>query len=260
MVRPFGPKCVASPDCFMCCVLSVPIDYFPNQAMMLSFTCISPPHAPGTVDVHLYANGTRISDFPVPFDYECPPGTEDPSNPLEDCVLCQPGYFSNSRSGSCEECPVGTYSNTTGAVNCTACPAGTVSITPHATSASVCIPCGLGYYWFNGQCLPCPIGSFTEYAMLPVVWIHANDCNISSPAVKLDNLLASFALLVNIPHQTLVFGATPALPDNVVSLTPSPTPLLALVSLVPLFICGGLILTSFVRLPTQLLYPYPWYD
>lgn len=142
----------------------VPTNYFPKQNMLMQFNCTSPPHIPGTVDVHIYVNGTQISNIPTRFNYECPPGTASPINPSDDCIPCQPGYYSPDRNGTCLECPIGTYSTKSGAVGCTTCPIGTVSATPHAISSAVCIPCAVGYYWNNGQCIPCPIGTFTRCA------------------------------------------------------------------------------------------------
>lgn len=137
------------------------VEYFPQQDMMMQFNCVSPPHAAGTVQINLIWNGTIITDFSVPFDYSCPPGTEEPAVATDNCVSCQLGYFQPTH-GSCSKCPANSYADIIGATNCTMCPAGTVSTTIGATSSAVCIPCGTGYYWSDYQCLPCPSGSFTD--------------------------------------------------------------------------------------------------
>jgi hypothetical protein len=112
------------------------------------------------------------------FDLAPPAGATCPSNAVPlvvhgrtFCTFCEAGQYKSS-SGSCEQCPAGTYQALIGATSCTACPAGYVcyagSSQPgtcpqgtHAPSlgASDCLLCPANTFSTtptSATCTPCP--------------------------------------------------------------------------------------------------------
>ena len=73
-----------------------------------------------------------------------------------------PGATSLS-AATCTDCPVGTYSNTTGAVNCTSCFDGWTTFGPGSTFCfpmKDCLP-GTWRTTDDGSCIPCEPGTFS---------------------------------------------------------------------------------------------------
>ena len=70
------------------------------------------------------------------------PGTKSPSQ-IENCTLAGKGYYvPNAGSAVQTQCPVGTYSESTGRQSCTTCPVGKYA----AVGSASCKTAGNGYY------------------------------------------------------------------------------------------------------------------
>jgi hypothetical protein len=108
------------------------------------------------------ATGTPLTvntcSGPCSAGYACPAGSTNNT-----AIVCVAGQYSVASSGSCTQCPAGTYGTGDGLSACTgvcsagfACPAG--STTPTATE------CPAGQYSTEGaaSCIPCPSGSYGE--------------------------------------------------------------------------------------------------
>ena len=86
--------------------------------------------------------------------YSCLPGTGGVG-----CPLCAAGTYSSTlpaQASTCQACPAGTWSATTGATQCTPCLSGTYSTTVGASASSVCLPCAGGRWSTIGStaCVP----------------------------------------------------------------------------------------------------------
>jgi hypothetical protein len=110
----------------------------------------------------------------------CPAGTfNDITTTLQSCTPCPSGKFSIGGAQLCEDCPIGTYYNSSGASSCLSCPRGTYADTQlsylcnvcpgntstastGSTSVNQCYQgyCSPGYSNFvNGSCSPCLKGT-----------------------------------------------------------------------------------------------------
>lgn len=117
--------------------------------------------------------------FPNPPN-RCPNGTTSYLGATS-CKTCGPGRFISSSSDAigfssfdwryygwqqspadCYDCPVGTFSNSSGSLSCTPCPVGTYTESPRSTS---CQPCPAGRYMKGVECLPCPVGAYCMRAV-----------------------------------------------------------------------------------------------
>ncbi|PVD38421.1 hypothetical protein C0Q70_01036 [Pomacea canaliculata] len=94
------------------------------------------------------------------------------------CVQCVAGSFLNSATNMCEQCAVGTYTNSPGQTQCTPCPQNQTTLRVGSTSCvekcseggyynltnNACQPCFKNFYQPNKgsvACFPCPPNSFT---------------------------------------------------------------------------------------------------
>jgi hypothetical protein len=83
-------------------------------------------------------------------------------------TMCAAGKYGTPAATSlsaatCTDCPVGTYSNTTGAVNCTSCFDGWTTFGPGSTFCfpmKDCLP-GTWRTTDDGSCIPCAPGTFS---------------------------------------------------------------------------------------------------
>ena len=66
------------------------------------------------------------------------------------CAQCPSGEYQagcqGGNVGTCTSCPMGAYSNFSGATVCSPCPNGTYSNHTGATACASCQPCSPGYY------------------------------------------------------------------------------------------------------------------
>jgi hypothetical protein len=87
---------------------------------------------------------------------QCPPGAEWDALSCEGCPI---GYFSNTTGLVCDPCPAGSYINSIGATTCTLCKAGSSS----QPGKNSCSPCPAGTFAGadgSPECYPCPVGYY----------------------------------------------------------------------------------------------------
>jgi hypothetical protein len=109
----------------------------------------------------------------------CPAGTandEMAAENIDQCLPCNPGYYSLIGATSCSACPIGTfndndnnclacpsgsYNNLSGQIICTLCPAGTANSNTNSIDSSACIKCLPGSFSSLGSstCILCPVGT-----------------------------------------------------------------------------------------------------
>lgn len=85
------------------------------------------------------------------------------------CILCDRGHYCPSPANSPQPCPVGTYSNESGAVTCKACDAGHSCLNPSNTP----VACPAGQFSISGQstCAVCiPNVSCRVCYMVKQIW------------------------------------------------------------------------------------------
>ena len=126
----------------------------------------------------------------------CPDGTYSYDNATVCLSECGPGKYALAGTAQCVACPVGRYSNATGATDdsvCVHCPAGRYSrnITGEA-SAAACLACGVGQHTGFGamECYDCPPGHYCPTIALEVCVIveaHWGGC----PTAKVTHVLSS---------------------------------------------------------------------
>jgi len=75
--------------------------------------------------------------------------------------LCLPGNY--TAGSTCGACPVGTYSDTSGAAACTPCGPGMTTAATGSASAAACTPltCAAGTYVSVATCVACPRGTYS---------------------------------------------------------------------------------------------------
>ncbi|XP_028404268.1 receptor tyrosine-protein kinase let-23-like isoform X2 [Dendronephthya gigantea] len=128
---------------------------------------------------HYHNNVTKICD-PCPRNtYQplqrqfnctaCPQGTVTQfrgTTSFEKCLWeCDKGFYHDSKTNTCKECPIGTYKDITGRTACVECGSGYTTITNATVSFLHCIEnCGKGQYYntTRGKCLPCPQDSYQD--------------------------------------------------------------------------------------------------
>ncbi|KAL7454134.1 hypothetical protein ACHAWC_005764 [Mediolabrus comicus] len=109
----------------------------------------------------------------------CAPGYYSSSSGSSECTKCPAGHYTNFYSGATEctaaspgfyvgatndfsphlvqyECPIGSYSETTGQPHCTSCPFNTSTYDTGSTSLSDCIPCPNGVDANTFACITTP--------------------------------------------------------------------------------------------------------
>lgn len=93
------------------------------------------------------------------------------------CSVCDPGRVLTNAPGAvglssfdwsyygwqqspidCYDCPLGTFSNSSGSTACTPCPLGYYTAQPRSTSCQLC-PAGRYVPPGDNRCLPCPPGT-----------------------------------------------------------------------------------------------------
>ena len=93
---------------------------------------------------------------------ECIPGTYSDKEGMEECLKCEPGTFNNEyKSISCINCPIGYFSSLEGSTKCSECIPGTYS---NKEGMEECLKCEPGT--FNNEykqtiCIKCPMGYFS---------------------------------------------------------------------------------------------------
>eukprot|EP00746_Dinoflagellata_sp_MGD_P139125 gnl/MRDRNA2_/MRDRNA2_72638_c0_seq2.p1 gnl/MRDRNA2_/MRDRNA2_72638_c0~~gnl/MRDRNA2_/MRDRNA2_72638_c0_seq2.p1 ORF type:complete len:1439 (+),score=238.57 gnl/MRDRNA2_/MRDRNA2_72638_c0_seq2:397-4317(+) len=100
--------------------------------------------------------GTYFADsMNVRMCEDCPAGTAAKTGVanIDECVPCQPGYFSTPGSSSCSPCQAGSFQNEMGAFDCNDCPAGRFSV----DAAAVCEPCAAGRFVSKPKSSTCDI-------------------------------------------------------------------------------------------------------
>jgi hypothetical protein len=65
------------------------------------------------------------------------------TNTTYPCQLCKPGTFYSIENGTCQNCPLGTYTDEYNSIQCKACPSGTYGV---IESVAECKACSLGKY------------------------------------------------------------------------------------------------------------------
>ena len=84
------------------------------------------------------------------------PAGHKPTDDHTAIVPCSAGKFSNGGTSSCTACPIGKYSDTSGAVGCKACALGSVTGWVLDDGTTACLSCPLGSYSNDGQhCQDC---------------------------------------------------------------------------------------------------------
>jgi len=109
----------------------------------------------------------------------CPAGTANnqiAAENINQCIPCNPGYYSLLGATICSACPLGTYNdndnnclacisgsynNLSGQISCTLCPAGTANSNINSIDPSACIKCLPGSFSSTGSstCTLCPVGT-----------------------------------------------------------------------------------------------------
>ena len=98
----------------------------------------------------------------------CPAGTYTASTgttSLAGCFACALGRYSAAGASTCSLCQPGTYASASGSTACTPCPAGTSSAASGATTAAACAACALNFFASSAgaaTCAACPSGGITQ--------------------------------------------------------------------------------------------------
>ena len=107
---------------------------------------------------------------------------------INDCIPCEPGYYSNSGSQECIHCPIGTYDDNNN--KCISCPMGTYN---NLIGQTECINCNAGTANNNinsidiNDCITCPKGSFSNNGSV--------FCNLCLAGTSSDKLGAEFCVI-----------------------------------------------------------------
>lgn len=78
------------------------------------------------------------------------------------CKFCSPGTFANQSTGSCDPCPVGTFSEDYGANECRPCRLGTFAASSGTKTCTVCARGSFANNFGSGDCSPCSVGTFSN--------------------------------------------------------------------------------------------------
>lgn len=157
---------------------------------------------PDTLFNGMYAGAASISDVMNNIFYSdttlatvCPVGTERFNTNYESywnnrvaCSLCPTGKYNNVAGSACQDCAVGTYSDSVAQTSCASCPAGTYN---DLTGQSGCALCPADTYNANtgstavSACTSCPAGTNS-----PAGSTSANDCSVGGCAVSYNGVCA----------------------------------------------------------------------
>jgi hypothetical protein len=114
---------------------------------------------------------------------ECPIGTYSSSTgAVAECTDCGAGTYSAEGASSCTNCAAGTYGISTGASSCTDCAAGTYSSSTGATSEDTCTGCPAGTYSSStggtsvDTCTTCGTGTYSAEGATSCSDIANIDC------------------------------------------------------------------------------------
>ena len=116
---------------------------------------------------------------------ECKDGFERVESDMS--CQCGKGYFGSNIDG-CTHCPVGQFKDVVGdMLSCFSCEgyfgAGATTVAVASTSKDECV-CGMGYYFFEGECKPCefgalcPGGDVSSMIALPGFWRSSEDSRL----------------------------------------------------------------------------------
>lgn len=129
-----------SSTCALC-----PTGHSTNNVTGSNATCTVCP--PGT-----YAGAGSPTCIP------CASGTVSGHYNTSTCYACKPGFYASS-STACTACPLGTYTNVSGASVCSACSVGAYTVD---LGARRCVPCPAGTYLNATTCMACAAGTWSE--------------------------------------------------------------------------------------------------
>ncbi|XP_050392556.2 uncharacterized protein LOC126811123 [Patella vulgata] len=129
------------------------------------------------------ASGTYYNNVTFTCD-DCPKGQYQPATGVSSCTPCGSGKttqttgsialnqcidsctignFYDVQTTSCQPCAQGLYQDTAGEFSCKPCPVGQITRLTGSTNISQCyVGCNAGYQLVNGQCEPCPIGTYSD--------------------------------------------------------------------------------------------------
>lgn len=85
------------------------------------------------------------------------------------CVNCATGTRFDSTTGTCVECPVGSYQDQEAQTTCKACASGKTTELPGSVADTACLTiCMVGAYYdkTSGSCTQCPVGYYQDTAGL----------------------------------------------------------------------------------------------
>lgn len=125
------------------------------------------------------------------------------------CTLTARGYYQDESGATTQkECPTGTYSDTTGAVQCTQCeneiPIG-ASYKGGNTTSTCAWACPVGYLVYDGACRElCPHGKYFNTATGIQVPIYKEKITTPSVGIKFENVSGD-----NICYSPLELGGMP---------------------------------------------------
>ena len=93
----------------------------------------------------------------------CPTNSDSPlASSVSTACLCNAGYFGTGEGGSeCRACDAGKFKTNTGNAPCTDCAVGWYS----AANRSLCVLCPTGNVMLDLECVSCPDGSGSPYAL-----------------------------------------------------------------------------------------------
>ena len=183
----------ANPSCALCPPNTANPNHFsvfisscvtcPNGAISASgsATCLQCPLGKATFSTINCTNcdtGTYADNLGSITCKTCPAGTANnqlAAQNINQCIQCNPGYYSNpgasicsacligtyNENNNCSACPVGTYNNLTAQTTCALCPAGSASLDIGAINITTCIICSPGSFSSVGSaaCSLCPPGT-----------------------------------------------------------------------------------------------------
>ena len=144
------------------------------------YLCVEGSSAPQPCPAGTHANASLAYLSSLDECITCPAGTScSVGSPVP--TLCLPGSFaSHAKQATCEPCPGGKYTLTSGNTACkicvrgsfcpngtanpVACPDGTAGDLTGLESALQCSPCPAGYWCNSGRTFPCDVGFYSLHA------------------------------------------------------------------------------------------------
>ncbi|XP_059176661.1 uncharacterized protein LOC131956252, partial [Physella acuta] len=129
------------------------------------------------------SNNLNKDDFVVNIKPICPVGQV---VRYGSCVSCGPGTYYNSTLETCENCPIGQYSESYGQILCTVCPPGSTTYKKGSDLSSLCISiCPSGQQWNNSTkvCEGCQKGFYRNSSVQNV----CEKCPTNSTTVSINS-------------------------------------------------------------------------